>query len=79
MEYMARRITGKFRHLDENLLARMKFELKCLLKSWGMVGPEDFGEPSHEKFPLWAEVEFLDNIVQFEIQCNPSIIRQMEH
>lgn len=72
MEYMVKKIEGRFKHLKESILKQMQMELKFLLKSWGAVGPEELGIPAEQGgLPLWAEVEFLDNIVQFEMECNP--------
>lgn len=71
MEYLVRKITGRFKELDEKTLCRIRIELKMLLNSWGAVGPDDLGAPTDGGLPLWAEVEFLDNIVQFELECNP--------
>lgn len=71
MEYEVREFTGRFKELGSDVLERMRNQLKSLLKSWGAVGPEETGIPVNGGMPLWMEVEFLDNIVQFEIECNP--------
>jgi hypothetical protein len=71
MEYLINKISGRFRHLDEATLRQMRLELKCLLSSWGSVsGSFPHADPA-DPMPLWVEVEFLDNIVQFEMECNP--------
>lgn len=71
MEYVVRKISGRFKHLDDILLTKMKLNLKCLLKSWGAASQEDMGIQMDAGLPLWAEVEFLDNVVQFELTANP--------
>lgn len=75
MEYIVKQFEGRFKHLDRVTLEHMRLQLKCLLKSWGAKGPEDFGDALLTQpeggLPLWMEVEFLDNIVQFEMECNP--------
>lgn len=77
MEYIAKRITGRFKEMDERILEKMRLEMKCLLKSWGAVGPDEMGHLTEERLPLWAEVEFLDNIIQFELECNPFLHSEM--
>lgn len=74
MKYSVHQITGRFRHLDVKTLEALRFKYKSLLKSWGAVGPEELGSAlidKNKEFPLWAEVEFLDNVIQFEFECNP--------
>lgn len=75
MEYIANRLTGRFKDLDEKVLEKMSLEMKCLLKSWGAVGPV-IGHFGDERLPLWAEVEFLDNIIQFELAHNPFLLAE---
>ena len=76
MEYMCRRIMGRFREIDEKTLQKMCLEMKCLLKSWGAMGPV-INYCGDDKLPLWAEVEFLDNIVQFELENNPFLHNEL--
>jgi len=71
MQYLVRSITGRFKNLDEPTLKMMRLEMTMLLKSWGAKGPHEVGFEVQDGFPLWAEVEFLDNIIQFELECNP--------
>lgn len=77
MEYMVKKIDGRFRHLDEATLKMMRLEFKCLIKSWGGVGPDELGVPVDNGLPLWAEVEFLDNVVQFELESNPFLYSEL--
>lgn len=73
MEYGIRRISGRFKHLDKLTLEQMRVDLKRLLKTWGALGPDELGGiiPISNSLPLWMEVEFLDDVVQFELECNP--------
>ena len=72
MEYITREITGRFKHLSENQLKEIKTHLKMILKKWGGIGPDELGRDILSgELPLWVEVEFLDNVVRFEIECNP--------
>ena len=71
MEYTVSKMTGRFQHLDKSTLETMRLELKMLLKSWGAVGPVVGQFEGSPELPLWMEVEFLDNIVKFEMECNP--------
>ena len=78
MEFMVRKFSGRFQNLDEATLQMMRLELKTLLKSWGAVGPGELGAPvDGGNIPLWMEVEFLDNIVQFELDMNPYLYGEL--
>lgn len=65
MEYLE--LTGRFRNTDSATLELMRLTFKALLRSWGAVSSDDLGIGDNGKLPLWAEVEFLDNIVRFEM------------
>jgi hypothetical protein len=69
--YTVRKITGRFRKLEERKLEEMRVRLEKLLASWGAVTIDEMGISSDGEYPLWMEVEFLDNIVQYEMDCNP--------
>lgn len=74
MEYEFRKITGRYTHLDMSALERRKLRCVNILKSLGSATSVDIAMLG---LPLWAEVEFLENIVEFEFQCNPFIKAEM--
>ena len=74
MEYEMRKITGRYSHLEMASLERKKLKYVNLLKSLGSATSVDIAMLG---LPLWAEVEFLENIVEFEFQCNPYLRAEM--
>ncbi len=79
MDYTIQQITGRFMNFDETTLRQIRSDLKAILKKWGAMGPEDFPDIPVEPMPLWAEVEFLDNIVQFELENNPFLHSELQN
>lgn len=70
MEYIVKKISGRFKHFDKPKLEMMKFCMIAIIRSWGGI-PHDMRIIHEDDLPLWAEVEFLDNIIQFEMENNP--------
>lgn len=66
-------IKGRFRDWDEEELEQLYYRQKRVLKSFGALGPDDLGLPVIDDLPLWALVEFQDNVIRFEMQCNPEL------
>lgn len=67
MDFEVRRIAGRFMHLDEGTLKMMILEMKAVLRSMGAVGPDELGVPVSRNLPLWMEAEFLDNVINIEM------------
>lgn len=79
MEYMVRKMTGRYMHLDKPALEMMRMEFKKLLEEWGASEMDDHEIFVEDDMPLWAEVEFLDNIIQFELECNPYLYGEIKN
>jgi hypothetical protein len=67
MEYTIKRIHGIFKDTSERELKEMKRRLVNIIESLG--GSVELKD--HESLPLWLEVEFLHNIISFELESNP--------
>ena len=71
MDWFFKEITGRFKELSEDELISMRESLVGLID---MCGGVSGGTGNTDILPLWAEVEFLDNVVKFEMERNPYLV-----
>ena len=73
MHYCVRQLTGKYKYLSEEELQKMREAQIEFLSCFGEVQVEAAGA-SPLNMPLWREVEFWEQVIEFEMEHNPDLL-----
>lgn len=72
VHYCVKQLTGKYKYMSEQELREIKAaQLELLALVEGQIHVD---EEYAKNLPLWREVEFLERIIEFEMENNPDLL-----